>query len=180
MRRGHSEKNEAKWEHPVRPNSTTTTTAMTAMTIQSHSIPILFLLEINVILNVFGDFAFALHGDRLGKISVRGRIGQVQDRRGVIGEDEGKDRILHQVVGRPSGHLIELHQIFKVGDLSLDPKGLQLDDVGGLDAPQSLAAVGKLHAPKGLDQRISIFRRLQRQQQSTTIGQKHFDRPVFQ
>ena len=39
----------------------------------------------------------------------------------VVGEDEGEHRILHEVVEGSPSQLVQLHQVLKVGDLSLLP-----------------------------------------------------------
>lgn len=41
----------------------------------------------------------------------------------VVGHYEGEDWILHEVIEGPASQLVQLHQILKVGDLSLLPAG---------------------------------------------------------
>ncbi len=50
---------------------------------------------------------------RFWKISEGFRVGQVQILAGVIGQDPGEDRVLHQVVVAPSGQRVEGHQVLK-------------------------------------------------------------------
>ena len=50
-------------------------------------------------------------------VPVGGRAGEIEDRRGVIGEDEGEYRVLHEIVEGSSCQLIQLHQISEVGSL---------------------------------------------------------------
>ena len=40
---------------------------------------------------------------------------------GIVGQDEGKHRVLHQIIERSPGNLVQLHQILKVSDFSLVP-----------------------------------------------------------
>ena len=46
---------------------------------------------------------------------------QVQLMGMVVGQDEGEDGVLHEIVESPPSQLVQLHQVLKVGDLSLLP-----------------------------------------------------------
>ena len=49
----------------------------------------------------------------------------------VVGHYEGEDWILHEVIEGPASQLVQLHQVLKVGDLSLLPAGGAEGDGGG-------------------------------------------------
>ena len=70
------------------------------------------------------------------------RIAKIQRRRFVIGQHEGEDGVLHQVVVGATGRFVEERQIFKVGDVVVAP---QLRHVGQvLGRQQPVAALGQV------------------------------------
>ena len=75
-------------------------------------------------LNVLG----ILYSYGFGQISEAFGIVQIQFRTGVIDNDPGENGVLGQVVESAASDRIQLHQIFKIGDLTLSPL---LSETGG-------------------------------------------------
>ena len=63
-----------------------------------------------------------LHGHGLFKIAVD--VGIVEVERGgiIVGEYEGEDGVLHEVVVRPSGHFVEEDQVLEIGEQIVPPE----------------------------------------------------------
>ena len=53
------------------------------------------------------------------EISERGRVGKVEVGGGVVGEDPGEHRVLHQVVRCPTSQAVQLHQVLEVAQPAL-------------------------------------------------------------
>jgi len=79
------------------------------------------LLEVPEFLQELGQAIGALGTHGLGQVA-EGRVGrQIQLLGGVVGQDEREHGVLCQVVERATGHRVEVHQVLKVGDLTVDP-----------------------------------------------------------
>ena len=66
--------------------------------------------------------AFArLGAHRLGEVAEGGRLGEVQLGRVVVGQDQGEDGVLHQVVVGAAGQRVEVQKVLEVGQLLSDP-----------------------------------------------------------